>query len=99
MINIIIDVLGMLAFAGAAFYAYKNHEKMQQASNLWLYFGTACLMALLWGASLIMKELGMAMIAGFEPEPALFFAVIFMYTLVSMTSMFDFVKLQGRLKR
>ena len=99
MIIIIIDVLGMLAFAGAAFYAYKNQEKMQQASKLWLYFGTACLMALLWGASLIMKELGMAMIAGFEPEPALFFAVIFMYTLVSMTSLFDFVKLQGRLKR
>ena len=92
-IIVVLDVIGLILFAGAGYFAYQNHERLKIASNLWLYFGTASVVAALWIISLVLKEAGIVF-AG-EVEPTLFFAVIFMFTLVSVSSLFDFIKLQS----
>ncbi|MFH1053258.1 MAG: hypothetical protein V1740_02460 [Candidatus Woesearchaeota archaeon] len=93
---IIIDVIGILAFMGATYHAYKNYERLKEASHLWLYFGTASIVAIMWGISYVLSEFNVKI--AIQYEPVFFFAVIFLFTLVSMSSLFDFIKLQGSFK-
>ena len=97
VIIILFDLLGIVAFAAAAFFAYRNHSKLKDASNLWLYFGSSSIVACLWGASLIAREVGIT--AAYDFESMLFFAVIFLFTLLSIASLFDFIKMHGSLKK
>lgn len=89
---ILIDTLGILCFSLAAYFSYRNNHFVQDASNLWLYFGTASIMAICWIASLIMQQfISIPDII----ESSLFFAVIFLFSLVAVASLFDFIKLQA----
>ena len=90
---ILINGIGLMFFIGAAIFGYQNHEKLKTASNLWLYFAASSIIAGIWIISLILKELN---IYYKDVEPTLYFAVVFLFCLVSMTSLFDFIKLHSK---
>ena len=88
---LLVDGMGILCFGISAYYAYKNNNFIKEASSLWLYFGSASLMAILWTLSFILRQFfSLPEII----ESSLFFAVVFLYSLVAVASLFDFVKLQ-----
>jgi|SRR3989344_6667675 len=95
-IIILIDIVGIVGFLIAAIFSYKNHIMTKEASNLWLYFATASVGAIIWILSLIVQQF---IILPYVIESSIFFAIVFLFTLVAMSSLFDFVKLHAKISQ
>lgn len=91
----LIDVLGIICFSISAYFAYKNNAFVEEASKLWLYFGASSVMAVCWIIALVVQQfIALPDII----ESSLFFGVVFLFSLVAVASLFDFIKLQASLK-
>jgi hypothetical protein len=84
------DLIGMVAFIIASVYAYRNHDAVKFASKLWWFFANASITGAVWSFIVLIEELGIEL--PWDAEPALFFAVVFLFTLFSVTSFFNFIK-------
>jgi hypothetical protein len=90
LLVILLDLTGLLAFSVASFYAYRNHEAVKFATKMWWYFANASVTGALWSLVVLLDELGVKL--PFDAGSALFFAVVFLFTLFSVTSYFNFIK-------